>query len=92
VEPVWQRVLMLVTDLEMPVMDGYTLIRKIREHPDLSKLFVVVNSSMSGEFNEVLTGKVGADAFLVKGQLDEMTDLIRQRVEKLNAEAESGQG
>jgi len=91
VEPVWKRVLMLVTDLEMPVMDGYTLIRKIREHSELHKLFVVVNSSMSGEFNEVLTDKVGADAFLVKGQLDEMTDLIRQRVEKLNVETESEQ-
>ncbi len=88
VSPVWERVLMLVTDLEMPVMDGYTLIRNIREHPDLHKLFVVVNSSMSGEFNEVLTDKVGADAFLVKGQLDEMTDLIRQRIEKLNAASE----
>ncbi len=83
--PVSERLLMLITDLEMPVMDGYTLIRLIREDPDLQDLFVVINSSMSGEFNETLTSKVGADAFLVKGQMDEMAELIAQRVGKQQA-------
>ncbi len=84
--PVSERVLMLITDLEMPVMDGYTLIRNIREDNDLRDLFVVVNSSMSGEFNEVLTEKVGADAFLVKGQSDEMAELLAMRAERAAAE------
>ena len=79
--PVSERVLRLITDLERPVMDGYTLIRNVREDPDLRELFVVVNSSMSGDFNEDLTSKIGADAFLVKGQSDEMAELLAVRAE-----------
>ena len=83
--PVPERVLMLISDLEMPVMDGYTLIRHVREDPRLEKLFVVVNSSMSGEFNTDLTEKIGANAFLVKGQVDELTALIAQRAQHMQA-------
>ncbi len=81
--PVPERVLMLISDIEMPEMDGYTLTRKIREDERLRDLFVVLNSSMSGGFNESLTAKVGANKFLSKWHSDELAHLVMQRLEDL---------
>ncbi len=83
--PVPQRVLMLISDIEMPEMDGYTLTRKIREDDRLKDLFVVLNSSLSGGFNEHLTSKVGANAFLSKWHSDELAHLVMQRLEELES-------
>lgn len=77
------KVLMVVSDIEMPEMDGYTLTTNIRKDPRLKDLYVVLNSSLSGGFNDNLTQKVGADRFLSKWHTDELAtlviDLIRQR-------------
>ena len=62
----------LVSDLEMPEMDGYTLIRNIREQSRCADIPIIVNSSMSGDFNRSHVEKAGADEFVSKwegGQL-----------------------
>ena len=86
--PVHERVLMLISDIEMPEMDGYTLTRRIREDDRLKELFVVLNSSLSGGFNENLTSKVGANAFLSKWHSDELATLIIQRLEEVRYQHE----
>jgi len=78
--PVSQRVLMVISDIEMPEMDGYTLTTNIRKDERLRDLFVVLNSSLSGGFNDKLTEKVGADAFISKWHPDELAELIIQRI------------
>jgi two-component system chemotaxis response regulator CheV len=78
-----ERVLMVISDIEMPEMDGYTLTRKIREDDQLRDLFIVLNSSLSGGFNENLTAKVGANHFLSKWHSDELARLVMQRLEEL---------
>ena len=40
---------LLITDIEMPQMDGHTLTRKIKEHPILRKLPVIIFSSLITE-------------------------------------------
>ena len=61
---------MVISDIEMPRLDGYALTRAIRETPALRQLKVVLHSSLSGVFNEALVRDVGADQFIAKFQPD----------------------
>lgn len=64
--------LALVSDLEMPEMDGYTLIRKVRES-QFKDIPIVVNSSMSGDFNKSHVEKAGGDGFVSKWEGAELS-------------------
>lgn len=81
-EPVANRLLMVISDIEMPEMDGYTLTSSIRKDERLRDLFVVLNSSLSGGFNDKLTEKVGADSFISKWHPDELAELIVKRIQE----------
>jgi len=81
--PVSERVLMVISDIEMPEMDGYTLTTSIRKDDRLNDLFVVLNSSLSGGFNESLTEKVGANVFLSKWHSDELANTIVDRIDEV---------
>lgn len=82
--PVSDRVLMVVSDIEMPEMDGYTLTSSIRKDERLKDLYVVLNSSLSGGFNETLTEKVGADVFLSKWHGEELAKAVIDRIEAVS--------
>ncbi|SFM85732.1 chemotaxis protein [Halopseudomonas yangmingensis] len=75
------RLLMVITDAEMPEMDGYRLTSEIRKDPRMSDLFVVLHTSLSGAFNKALVEKVGCNAFLSKFQPDQLVEVVRQRLE-----------
>lgn len=81
-----ERLLMVISDIEMPEMDGYTLTSTLRKDPRLSDLYVVLSSSLSGGFNESLTAKVGADKFISKWQPDVLAELIVDRIDQVVAE------
>jgi two-component system chemotaxis response regulator CheV len=80
-----KQVLMVVSDIEMPEMDGYTLTSNIRKDPRLKDLFVILNSSLSGGFNDTLTQKVGANMFLSKWHTDELAKVVIERIKALDA-------
>jgi two-component system, chemotaxis family, chemotaxis protein CheV len=65
-----EKIALVVSDIEMPRLDGYALTRAIREAPALRGLKVVLHSSLSGVFNETLVRDVGADRFIAKFQPD----------------------
>lgn len=71
---------MLISDIEMPEMDGYTLTSSIRSNPKLAGLHVVLHTSLSGIFNQAMVEKVGADLFLAKFKPDKLADVVQQRV------------
>jgi two-component system chemotaxis response regulator CheV len=80
---------LVVSDIEMPRLDGYALTRAIREAPGLRQLKVVLHSSLSGIFNEAMVKEVKADRFVAKYQ----PDLLAQAVLELlpqPAEASAG--
>lgn len=79
-EDVPKKLLMLITDAEMPEMDGYSLTSAIREDPRLKDLFVVLHTSMSGSFNKAMVKKVGCDDFLSKFQPKLLAQLVENRV------------
>jgi two-component system chemotaxis response regulator CheV len=61
-----KRLLMVISDIEMPRMDGYTLTTFIRQDERLRHLYVMLHTSLSGVFNNDLVHSVGANAFLAK--------------------------
>jgi len=63
---------LVIADIEMPRMDGYTLTRKIREHAKLKHLCVILHSSLSGQFNVDMVKRAGADDFLAKFDPNEL--------------------
>jgi len=75
-----QRLSLVISDVEMPVMDGYTLTTEIRKNPSLSKLHVVLHTSLSGVFNQSMVEKVGADAFLAKYEPDELAAMVQAQL------------
>lgn len=73
-----KRVGVLVSDIEMPEMDGYTLTAEIKNTPELQKLHVVLHTSLSGVFNQAMVQKVGADDFIAKFHPDELATAVQK--------------
>ena len=82
-EDITSRVAVLISDIEMPEMDGYTLTAEVRSNPMLQKLHVLLHTSLSGVFNEAMVKKVGADDFLAKFYPDELARRVALRIEKI---------
>ncbi|MHB8072247.1 chemotaxis protein [Desulfosporosinus fructosivorans] len=71
-----QEINLLITDIEMPQMDGHMLTRMIKEHSDLKNLPVVIFSSLiTGDLRHK-GESVGADAQLSKPEVRELVTLI----------------
>jgi len=81
--PPQQRYAMVISDIEMPAMDGYTLTTEIRRHPSLRGLYVLLHTSLSGVFNHAMVERVGADDFVPKYSENELARRIAARMETL---------
>jgi two-component system, chemotaxis family, chemotaxis protein CheV len=71
-------VAMVLTDLEMPEMDGFTLTRNIKADDFMKAIPVVIHSSLSGAANEDHVKNVGADAYVSKFVAEELAATIRK--------------
>ncbi len=74
---------MVISDIEMPRMDGYTLVTELRKISDLDGLYVMLHSSLSGGFNESMVEKVRADIFMAKYKPNELAKAIQARMRVL---------
>ena len=75
-----EELLMVISDVEMPDMDGYRLTTEIRRDPRLAALYVMLHSSLSGVFNNNMSQKVGADRFVAKFSADELAEGVLERL------------
>ena len=75
-----ERVALLISDVEMPEMDGYTLTAEIKADPKLAPLHVILHTSLSGVFNQAMIQKVGADDFIAKFNPDELATAVKKWV------------
>ena len=69
---------MIISDVEMPRMDGYTLTTNIRKDPAMSAVYVILHTSLSGVFNQAMIEKVGANQFLAKYNPDELASIVQR--------------
>ncbi len=72
------KIALVLTDLEMPEMDGFTLTRNIKTDARFRGIPVVIHSSLSGEANETHVKAVGADGYVAKFQAEELSAVIRK--------------
>lgn len=73
---------LVISDVEMPRMDGYTLTTKIRKDPRLEKLYILLHTSLSGVFNHSMIEKVGANHFIPKFKPNELAKAILNLINK----------
>ncbi|NQZ52348.1 MAG: chemotaxis protein CheV [Moritella sp.] len=74
--PISDQVALMISDIEMPVMDGYTLTAEVRNDPKLNDLYVILHTSLSGVFNQAMVAKVGANDFIAKFNPDELAGAV----------------
>ena len=85
-----QEFLMMISDIEMPEMDGYTLTAEVRNDPRMRQLYIVLHTSLSGAFNQAMVKKVGADDFLAKFRPDDLAGRVVDRIASLTPACRRG--
>ena len=75
--PILDQIALVISDIEMPEMDGYTFTAEIRNNPNLKDLHVILHTSLSGVFNQAMVQKVGANNFIAKFQPDELAKAVQ---------------
>ncbi len=77
---------LIISDVEMPRMDGYTLAKKIKGSAEMRDIYLILHTSLSGVFNTNMVQKVGADKFLAKFNPDSLItavqDVLREQQAK----------
>lgn len=79
--PIKDSVELVISDVEMPEMDGYTLCASIRQDPTLKDLYVILHTSLSGVFNQSMVKKAGANDFIPKFNPDELAAAVERGIE-----------
>jgi two-component system chemotaxis response regulator CheV len=74
--PVREAIQLVLTDIEMPEMDGYMLAKRIKSDPRFSGIPVVMHSSLSGESNQQLGMSVGIDDYVSKFEPAKLAESI----------------
>ena len=52
-----EELVLIISDIEMPEMDGYTFTAEVRNNPELRDLHIILHTSLSGVFNEAMVKK-----------------------------------
>lgn len=87
--PLKEHLQLVLTDVEMPEMDGYILTRMIKSDPRFIGIPVLMHSSLSGSSNQKLGQSVGVDAYVSKFEPQKLALKIR---EMLNLDVPDGDG
>jgi len=75
-KPLAKGIDLLISDIEMPKMDGLTLCRQIKEDPALKDIPVIMFSSLITEQMAHHCDQVGADGYTSKPQIAELVEMI----------------
>lgn len=82
-----EHISLMISDVEMPEMDGYTLTTCCKNDSRLSSLYIMLHTSLSGVFNKAMVEKVGANDFMAKFSPDELAERVMEIIDKLAQEA-----
>ncbi|MBR0564572.1 chemotaxis protein CheV [Azoarcus sp. L1K30] len=73
---------LILTDVEMPEMDGYILTRHIKSDPRFEGVPVVMHSSLSGMSNQQLGKSVGVDEYVAKFEPQRLAETLRRLISR----------
>lgn len=72
---------LVITDLAMPVMDGFEMLKQLRSEPDLQSLKVLVSSASVAQADQQMSLEAGGDDFLSKPvQASELFKLLEHHL------------
>lgn len=74
---------LILTDVEMPEMDGYMLTKMVKSDPRFAGIPVLMHSSLSGSSNQKLGESVGVDGYVAKFEAQKLSMKIREML-KIN--------
>jgi two-component system chemotaxis response regulator CheV len=73
------KALVLIADIDMPVMDGLTLCRQIKNDPELKEIYVVMFSSLINDQMVIKCEKAKADAYVTKPEINQLIQILDKR-------------
>ncbi|MEW4451936.1 chemotaxis protein [Bremerella sp. JC817] len=80
VDSILDKVGILITDIEMPRMDGFSLAKNLRMHPVLARIPILIFSSLVSKDNQKKGLQVGVDAQVSKPRYGELVEKARQLI------------
>lgn len=72
---------LILTDVQMPKMDGFSLARRLKSTPAVARIPVIILSSLASPEDKRRGLDAGADAYLVKGELG--VEVLAQAIDRL---------
>jgi two-component system chemotaxis response regulator CheV len=79
-QPVKNFIQLVLTDVEMPEMDGYILTKNIKSDPRFAGIPVIMHSSLSGASNQELGRSVGVDEYVSKFEPAKLSEILTRRL------------
>ena len=71
------KVQLIVSDVEMPKLDGYSFVKRIRSSEKLKKMPIILHSSLTGDVNKERAKQAGADAYVGKLNRKEIVEALK---------------
>lgn len=78
---------LLVSDIEMPELDGYSLVQEIRRSPDIAGTYVLLHTSLDSTMNTEKARSVGANAVLTKFSSVDLSQALLDAFRKMDGQA-----
>ncbi len=78
--PASNEVQLIITDVEMPEMDGFMLTKKIRSDPRFRGIPILMHSSLSGESNQLLGLANGVDEYIPKFEARRFAEIVSRHL------------
>ncbi len=75
-EPIESKVQLIITDIEMPQMDGHHLTKRIKENDKFKQLPVLIFSSLINEEMRIKGQSIGANGQVSKPEINQLIDLV----------------
>ncbi|MBL8449121.1 MAG: chemotaxis protein CheV [Dechloromonas sp.] len=79
-KPAAELISLVLTDIEMPEMDGYILTKRMKSDPRFAGIPVIMHSSLSGMSNQKLGQSVGVDEYVPKFEPQRLSETLSRRL------------
>ncbi len=79
-KPVTDFISLVLTDIEMPEMDGYILTKKMKADQRFNGVPIIMHSSLSGMSNQKLGLSVGVDEYVPKFEPQRLSETLSRRL------------